>query len=273
MTNKKQSELNLRYQGFLETPFLFKYIFNGLHPLILKNKTKNHSFNNIVNNEPRLGKLVEYFVFNELIGIKSVNVLKTNIQIIKNKITIGEIDALIKHINKVIHLEIIYKFYLYDNLINTSEINKWIGPNRNDSLSKKLNKLKTKQFPLLFNKETILFLSTLGLDANLIHQRIYFKAQLFVPKQMNNYKFDYINNLCIKGYYLSLNEVQELPSSTLFYIPKKLDWIIDPHSLVKWMTHKQFLETISSYLTMNISPLCWIKKGNQLSKIFIVYWR
>ena len=46
----------------------------------------------------------------------------------------------------MIHLEIVYKFYLYDNTIGTSEIDHWIGPNRNDSLREKLEKLKSKRF-------------------------------------------------------------------------------------------------------------------------------
>jgi len=53
--------------------------------------------------------------------------------------------------NKPIHLEIIYKFYLYDPSIGLTQLDHWIGPNRRDSLVKKLTKLKQKQLPLLYH--------------------------------------------------------------------------------------------------------------------------
>ena len=273
MSKNKKEQMQLRYLGFLDTPMLFKSLFNGLDPLVLSINTENYSFDHFDINESRLGKLIEHFVFKELNGIKNIDVLKTNIQINDSKTTIGELDALIKQANQLIHLEIIFKFYLYDNISTLSEINKWIGPNRKDSLSKKMDKLKTKQLPLLFNKLTNTYLSELGLNHNKIVQKIYFKAQLFVPFEMINHDFEFINNSCVQGYYLSINEVMTLPNTVKFHIPKKLDWLINPNNLVKWMSHKEFIPIISGCMDKKISPLCWIKTKEYLFKIFVVYWR
>ena len=88
--------------------------------------------------------------------IKSSNnykVLYENIQIIEGKKTIGEIDFFIKNTTtkRLIHMELAYKFYLYDPKISSEQLNNWIGPNRNDSLKYKLEKLQKKQFPLLYH--------------------------------------------------------------------------------------------------------------------------
>src|SRR5690606_10935595 len=88
--------------------------------------------------------------------------LAQNLQIVQEKITIGEIDSIIEHIKTgaKLHIELVYKFYLYDPSIE-GEINKWIGPNRKDNLPQKINKLKEKQLPLLFRRETSRMLSQL----------------------------------------------------------------------------------------------------------------
>ena len=57
--------------------------------------------------------------------------------------------------NQLIHLEVSYKFYLYDENLGKLESEKWIGPNKRDSLVQKTAKLKSKQLPILFHKETI----------------------------------------------------------------------------------------------------------------------
>ncbi len=103
---------------------------------------------------------------------------------------------------KPIHLEIIYKFYLYDSSVGESEIEHWIGPNRRDSLLQKLNKLKDKQLPLLYSKECLTYLETLKLTASEIDQQLYFKAQLFVPLKEYGNKFSLINNECIAVFIL-----------------------------------------------------------------------
>jgi hypothetical protein len=65
--------------------------------------------------------------------------LYENIQVIEDKKTIGEIDFIIedKNTKQVIHMELAYKFYLFDPSISSEPINNWIGPNRDDSLQEK----------------------------------------------------------------------------------------------------------------------------------------
>ena len=216
-----ESNIQLRYQGYLNTPQLWKDdLICGIQQFEFESKNNSHLSNSSIS-EIRLGKLIEHFVLHELFEHEFIDVIASNTQVIDHKVTVGEIDALIKHLNNFIHLEIVYKFYIYDPFIKTSDIDKWIGPNRNDWLSKKIEKLKTKQFPILKHPKAKSILNQLGLSSNIFQQKVLFKAQLFVPFNMLNNKFELINNQCIKGFYLSFEEVQKFKTA-LFYIPSKL---------------------------------------------------
>lgn len=72
--------------------------------------------------------------------------------------------------------------------------------NRRDSFVQKLSKLKEKQLPLLYSKQSKKYLDELGLDATEITQQVYFKAQLFVPLQDINKEFSLVNKECIYGF-------------------------------------------------------------------------
>ena len=152
--DSKSKDIQLQYQGYFHTPLLWKSepLF-GLKQLELSNCDET-VFNEVISANLRLGKRVERFVSHELKQYDAVKILKENIQVQHKKLTIGEIDCLLKRNDKPIHLEIIYKFYLYDISVGTTELEHWIGPNRNDSLISKLTKLKEKQLPLLYSHHT-----------------------------------------------------------------------------------------------------------------------
>ena len=217
-----------RFIGYSKTPLLWKS--NNVNELkqfeIDFKEINNISFD--INDSIRLGKLVEQFVFIQLQQNKSISIIAQNLQIIHNKVTIGEIDCLMQYLNKYIHLEIVYKFYLYDEHINTGELDHWIGPNRKDSLVFKLNKLKNKQLPLVHHFKTKELLHKIDFNTEFISSMVFFKAQLFVPKKLMNKKFKLINNKCIVGYYIGMSEYLLLDSCD-FYMPSKLDWLIEPH--------------------------------------------
>lgn len=270
--HKKSKDLQLQYEGFLQTPFLWHG--KGVFDLVQfeNNASNTDSFSSTIIKKLRLGKLVERFVTFELQQKEPIHILAENIQIQREKITLGELDCLLSQNNIPIHLEIIYKFYLYDSSQGSNEIEYWIGPNRKDSLSQKLTKLKEKQLPLLYTKECKNYLKQLKLPIHQIKQQTYFKAQLFIP--INNIKKDYplINNQCIIGFYCSLKELSKF-SDCKFFIPKKHDWLIIPHTNVHWQIHSTFLKELTIFMSEQNSPLCWLKKSNgELIKFFVVWW-
>ena len=100
---------------------------------------------------------------------------------------------------------------MYDVLKSYSDpLRYWIGPNRKDSLIYKLDKLKDKQFPLLYKPETQSYLESLGLKISEIQQRLVFKAQLFLPLKFFEIDISPLNPNCVNGFYLSYSEIDEL---------------------------------------------------------------
>jgi len=262
----------LQYQGFLATDFLWSG--NSIKNLdqfeVPKSKTSTIHFSNTQN--LRLGKWVERLVSFELSQYNEIEILLENLQIQNDKITLGEIDCILSLHNQPIHLEIIFKYYLYDKNVGTSEIERWIGPNRRDSFIQKLDKLIDKQLPLLHHPKTQPYLSELDISSKNIQQQVYFKAQLFVPLADYGKDFPIINNNCIIGFYIYPDEL-EVFTECKFYIPNKHDWLIAPHSDIDWLSFYDYKNKLQPFLDQQNAPLCWIKKKNgQLFKFFVVWW-
>ncbi len=259
----------LQYNGYANTPRLW---FGNLIGLIQIDFNSNYVFTKLeLEKKLRLGHLVERFVSHELKSDNDIKILGENIQIKKNKITIGELDCLLLKNNKPIHLEIVYKFYLYDENIGNSELEHWIGPNRKDSLIDKIEKLKNKQLPLLYNEQTKSSLKKFKLNYLNIEQKVIFKAQLFVPLNLIDKPLRLINNLCVVGYYISFNKINTLNCEE-FYIPNKLDWLVEPNENVLWINYETAINKIKNEIMQNRAVLCWIKYKNSLRKVFIVWW-
>lgn len=270
--NQKTKDIQKRYDGFLQTNCLWK----GDDVCKLQQfeiSSKSCKINFEIDEKLRLGKYIERFVSYQLKQEKSIKIVSENIQIQQEKRTLGELDCIILKNNKPIHLEIIYKFYLYDETIGGNEIEHFIGPNRKDSLLEKIMKLKEKQLPLLYSNECKEYLKTINLNEANIIQQVYFKAQLFIPFSNQNIELINLNNDSISGFYITQKEL-ELFSSCKFYIPIKKDWITEPYQNVNWINFQEFKEKTKEYLDRKFSPLYWLKKPNgELTKMFLVWWK
>lgn len=272
MMDLNSKDIQLQYEGFLNSPLLWKSdVVFGLKQFEIP-LTKPTIFEGGIQKKLRLGKRVERFVENELKNHKSISILAKNYQIQNKKTTVGELDFILQKNHSPIHLEVIYKFYLYDDTFGNSEIEHWIGPNRNDNLVKKLTKLKEKQLPLLFNIHTETLLEKLKLKASEITQFVYFKAQLFTPISHKKDNFQFINNECIIGFYVRKNELNQL-SNCKFFIPSKVNWLQNIQTHTKWLSFEIFSTKIISILENKTSPLCWLKQPNgETQKFFVVWW-
>ncbi|RSK38554.1 DUF1853 family protein [Mangrovimonas spongiae] len=257
--------------GFVNTPLLWlDNPINGLQQFSIA-KTQI-PFQEKIDKNIRLGKWVERLVSHQLQQDDSIKIIEENIIIYQEKRTIGELDCLLLKHNTPYHVEIVYKFYLYDPTVGTSEIDCWIGPNRKDSLTEKIDKLTTKQLPLLYKNETQSVLKQIGLNVNHILQRVHFKAQLFIPYHLNNHNFKLINPNCIVGYYYTFEEIKTLQNCK-FFIPEKLNWLSEVDVQINWLTFSEFKPQLKLLLEQKRSPMVWIKdsKGHT-QKCFVVWW-
>lgn len=220
----------------------------------------------------RLGHLAESIVSELIKASNNFNLLHENIQIIKDKNTLGELDFIIENTDtkQVIHLELAYKFYLFDPSISSEKINNWIGPNRNDSLIEKLNKLKSKQFPLLYHPSTKSKLSTLHIDK--ISQQLCFLTSLYIPYEFKG-DFSPILSKAIKGYYVDFETFKRLDTSEKsYYLPSKKEWGMHPSENKIWNNFTAVEQYIQTCMKEKQAPLCWQKHKGNYKSIFIVWW-
>ena len=265
--------MNLRYKGFLDTPSLFLASpITGVEVLDIDFDTKFLESSFDLPKSGRLGHLAESFLVKAVSLKYECDRMLTNLQIVKDGLTMGELDLIIESKSMLLHIENAYKFYLYVEGNDSCEITKWIGPNRNDSLIEKINKLKDHQFPLIFKEESSKYITDYGFDLANISQQLCFKAQLFIPFKKNDITFNRLNGDCVTGVYMSINELNELKDVKLKVIPK-LDWFITPYALVDWPNYERELNQIQKDLDLNKSPLIWIKlKNGVILKSFIIWW-
>jgi len=262
---------NLRYQGFAETPFLWEETLLGIKQF--QHTIDTTSYRGLLPSERlRLGNYIERFVSFQLKQDQTIKIIFENLQLIENKQTLGEIDCLIAQNENLYHLEIAYKFYLYKPDAGSSFLECWVGPNLRDSLIQKVTKVKQKQFPLLYSEKGKKVFNKHKLDLTTVNQRCFFKGQLFFPHGFTNLKFEYLNEACIAGFYISMQDFQAFEKST-FYIPKKLDWLIQPIESVKWISYRETVHQIQAFHEKSSAPLIWKKspKG-ELEKLFVTWW-
>ncbi|QCE43001.1 hypothetical protein E9099_16785 [Psychroserpens sp. NJDZ02] len=109
------------------------------------------------------------------------------------------------------------------------------------------------------------------LKAENIKQQLYFKAQIFVPFGQS-IQFKTLNNDCIYGFYFNYSQLPQF-SDCQFFIPQKIDWLLDLDVTVHWMTYDQIMPQLDSYKAEKYAPLLWLKCPNgTATKCFVVAW-
>ena len=222
-----------------------------------------------------LGKRAERYFLDWINRSSHYDLIAENIQIIEEKQTLGEFDFIIqrKEDKQLIHIELIYKFYLFDPSVVGAEIEKWIGPNRGDRLDFKRDKLANHQFPLLKTQPAQDRLKALGIDTSAIEQQVLFLANLFVPKN-HEVDFKLVNKEAVEGTWMNFEDWQTHASSEdQFAIPKKMNWFSRELKNADWLSRDEARAAIKFMHDQKRSPLVWTKNkhGNQ-SRDFVVYW-
>lgn len=270
------NKTQLQYQSVINTANLWDKssptFFHIKQLNLIPKKIRALNFEDHLNNI-KLGHKVEYFLNYFLSKECGYNLLFNNIQINNNSNeTIGELDALVEIDNVVYHLEYSYKFYLLDDSLNLPQIKRWVGPNQKDSLYEKLLKLHNKQFPLLYQNETKLFLSQKKIDFQSIKQRTIFKAQLFIPFHNDNLDLKEFNPDVISGIHLTYEQLSNYKTCK-FFIPSKHDWLIPVQTNVSWVNFESICLEIIRFHNIQLSPMVWIKfQSGKKIKCFVRWW-
>ena len=270
--------LEEQFMGFIEAPQIF--VKNDIfeYPLFPTSAgIQNDMLKDL--SEPRttvLGKRMEHFFHYYITHFSSEEVLAHNRQIIEDKKTLGELDFLLKDqsTGAVSHVELIFKYYLYDPEEGNSEKDHLIGPNRRDSLNRKLHRLQKRQFPLLFHPATQKLLNGLKISPENVHQKMCFKGHVFLPKQQRNISFSEINPATISGYWIRFKDfTEEEYAKNLFFSPKKKYWPVEPGKNQHWFTYTEILQQIEPMLREQFTQLLWMQTPQDgIEKFFVVWW-
>lgn len=273
-------QLQLQYQGFLHGADLKLPPFNHFEvaPNIdCLDQSILQKWEQKLAPSLRIGKRVEFFLQYYIEQHSNYQLLAANTQIFDNKITIGELDFIIKHLpsQTIIHIEQIYKFYLFVPNLDSSPFHCWVGPNLKDYLYLKANKLAQKQLPLLYHPNTQKALENLALDYTSIEQQVCFKAALFLPWQTSIPSHFQLNKQAIAGYWINYQQFYNtIASDDQFYLPIKQNWGCMPNQYpADWCSYKSILPQIEDYMQQQYAPMCWIKRANNtFERCFIVWW-
>ncbi len=251
----------------------------------LKINSEKYPFKNFTFLDEKLNENNFSFPSNSVLGMQAeacyeaylkqsnnFELLAANLQIHGEKETLGELDYIVRNLktDKVVHIELACKFYLYEENTSTSEEEKWIGPNRKDSLFDKLEKVKLKQFPLLKRSETIQKLKALGIPEP-SSQELCLKAFLFLPKKMSTEIFPKSFKDCIVGHYIKPTGLEE-DEAALYAIPTKKEWLLPIAAISDWYTFLEIKQLIDEQLKMNKSPLIYKKTLHKIERFFVVWW-
>ncbi|WP_035336677.1 DUF1853 family protein [Dokdonia sp. PRO95] len=224
----------------------------------------------------RLGHQIEH-IFKQLLDhSERYTILAHNIQIKKDKITLGELDFIVSDRFREsikIHIELTYKFYLIDPTIEVPT-HRLIGPNRKDMFYAKMEKTRDQQLPLIFTPEGRTTLSTLGINPETLEQQTYFLAQLFKPYAQQSPSIEPLNKDCIVGYWIRLDDFNKSHFKELsFYITLKSEWLHEPHLERPFEKHEIALDQINEKHRDRRAPMIWVRKTDGiLEKCFVVWW-
>lgn len=262
------------FKGFLDTPPLWKKQQFGIHQFDFPRLSVTDLCAVNLPDNLRLGHQME-FVFNHLISnSEHFRIVFNNLLIDEGKLRVGELDFILEDMRTKshVHVELAYKFYLIDAK-KSEPIYRLVGPNKRDMFFTKLDKLKEKQFPLLQHPSLKQYWEASGINPLEIEQQCCFKAQLFEAVDSVT-SIRPLNTDCIVGKWINFDAFNKPEyKSFQYYIPKKIEWVINPHNKVPWASHYEILLDINVRMLKEQAPMVWIKKeDDNFEKWFIVWW-
>ena len=264
-----------KFVAFFKTPPLWYGNYDGLEQFDFPEIDLQDLKIDSIPENIRLGHQMERVFLQLVEHSPRYKVLAYNIPIRKDKISLGEIDFILKDLekNKMLHVELTYKFYILDPTV-ANPIHQLIGPNKRDTFYDKKEKIKHQQIPLLHSQEGSTVLRDMNIDHESLDHKVCFKAQVFLPLGLQNPSFLPLNNSCFAGYWMSQETFSTFRRNfSLFYIPYKKQWPESPTSDLHWNSYQDFKIDLDSRLANKNSPMVWLKKFNgELLKVFVVWW-
>lgn len=181
-------------------------------------------------NHHRLGVHFEDLFELHLKTFPQISNLKSHIQIIENKKTLGEADFLVCKDGAWQHIEVAIKFYLRAG--SSGQMSDYLGPSLTDSLDRKITHIENSQLKLLESEPAKRTLQRLGVDSPVeSYAQIFGWLFYHVSDNQSNIP-DNIHPQHPRGRWLCFNELagflDDYPETIRFLIPSRSEWLISP---------------------------------------------
>ena len=201
-----------------------------------------------IHHSKRLGRYFEnllhfYFLFHP-----NIEVLEVGKQIFNGKITIGEMDFILKNktTKEIIHLETAVKYFAKKK--GESDFKYFICPNGTRNFGDKLEKTFSKQLRITERKETQVFLKESGyLPIKSCH---FIKGILFYhPDEVDSFHHEDLNFNHLRSWWIYQNETQTLNSISKYKIVHKLKWLSSEieEDEKELMSKKELIDLLESH--------------------------
>lgn len=217
-------------------------------------------------NKLRLGKYAEELLYFYFTKSPKYIALGYNLQLIDGKLTVGEIDYLLKdkNQNEFIHLELAIKFFLK---IEINRENQWIGPSTKDNLTKKRNKLLHHQLQLTTTYKYLIPTE---------FQQINFTPKLLLKGAEFIHFPDYTctSDPLVNAWWLHIEKLEKINKGDFTYaiIPNRKDWIFPYNQRLERFTFDELALELKDYLELQNEILVarFNQHGTPIDRGFIV---
>lgn len=271
-------QLQQQFKGFLRTNALFSD--SGVLPysnFVLNSSVDfklNSSHEKELSGQLYVGKRMEIFFKAYIENSKNLNLVTHSLQVVNDKKkTLGELDFIIENQPNFLHIELVYKFYIYDPTYHRNSLHCFMGPKRKDFLYKKIEKLRNHQFPMLFNAFTQKQLKELALPTSHYEQKLSFMAKVFLPLNKAVNLPSYINPKTVSGFWLKFSELKLLNKFHHYFIPKRQDWMTIPSESDYTFEDFESIEMqVNVLIKSGIRPMLWEKtKEGKFNSYFVCF--
>jgi len=196
----------------------------------------------------RLGRYFENLMYYYFLFHPNIEVLEFGRQIFKGKITIGEMDFILKNLTtgEIIHLETAVKYFAKQK--EKYDLKYFICPNGTRNFGDKLEKTFSKQLRITEREETKAFLHEKGYGK--IESYHFIKGTLFYhPDELKNFHHHKLNPNHNKSWWIYQKEVSELNNNSKYKIVHKLKWLSDEieENENELMSKTELIELLNSH--------------------------
>lgn len=258
-------------EWLLDSPELLLVSNDDSAQSLLEAAEPNDNFNFVATH--RIGVYFEQLFCHLIENISALELLKKNAQVIIDKKTYGEFDAIVyqKDCQLTTHCELAVKFYL--QIGGGDKLSDWVGPNLKDRFDDKYSRLINKQLRFSENPMAKQWLKKQNITIDNV--KVLTKGRLFYPwDHFTRNDFIYpkqVSSNHAKGFWISYSELTELLDDEQyqwFQLPR-FYWFAEVAEIEKKVA-TELLSVETEFEGFSLQKIVALKDGSEVMRGFVV---